>query len=130
VRRVDGSLVSSFQISGTPGGVALGSGLVAVFERTMAGGADIALFDASTGNLRRTVLVASGSFLARGVISGHRVVFATGLRLRALDTRSFAISALGRAGAFPYGLSVSGGRVAWVENLSGHARIRALTLAG
>jgi hypothetical protein len=64
------------------------------------------------------------------VIGGHRVVFTTGLRIRALDTRSFAISALGHAAAFPFGLSVSGGRVAWVENLSGYARIRALTLSG
>jgi hypothetical protein len=130
VRRVDGSLVSSFQTSGIPGQVALGSGLVAVFWRAIDGGDSISLFDASTGSLRRTVSVASGSFLARGVISGHRVVFATGLRIRALDTpfvRDLGPRARGRLPVRP--LRVGRPR-RLVENLSGYARIRALTRSG
>jgi hypothetical protein len=127
VRRADGSLVASFRAAEMPAGVALGSGLVALLTWG-SGTADIALFDASTGQLRHGVSVADHSVLAGGPITGHRIVFASGLRIRVLDTRSLATSTLAVARAVPSWLSSSGRRVAWVETLGGHARIRALTL--
>jgi hypothetical protein len=55
-------------------------------------------------------------------------VFSTGRTIRLLDSRTRATSVLATAGSRPIGLSVSGRRVAWAENIRGRGRIRALTL--
>jgi hypothetical protein len=63
-------------------------------------------------------------------VSGQRVVFRTGVAIRVLDAKTLRTSVLAVLDSDPIGLSVSGRRVAWGENLDGGGRIRAITLAG
>jgi hypothetical protein len=88
-------------------------------------------FDSKTGAKRTVVEVPRdpqgfGSELAG--ISGRWVVFRTGRTIRLVDSQTLAASVLAVAPVRPIGLSVSGRRVAWAENLRARSRIRALTL--
>jgi len=56
------------------------------------------------------------------------VVFRVGNSIRTVDLTSQAVKTIATATATPIGLSASGSRVAWAENVNGRGRIRAVTL--
>jgi hypothetical protein len=120
-----GRVVSSFEAARKPYGVALGGKLAAVLSTE-----GLTLFDSATGSKRSVVPVPNRSGFAPELagISGRWVVFRTGRTIRVLDSATLTFSVLTVARVVPLGLSVSGWRVAWVENLASGGRIRALTL--
>jgi hypothetical protein len=66
--------------------------------------------------------------------SGDRLVYAVSRTIRVLDLRTGRTSRAAVAAATPVGLSLSGRRVAWAENLRRgsffRGRVRAVTLPG
>jgi WD40 repeat protein len=60
--------------------------------------------------------------------SGGRLIFHVGRRIYVLGAVSGRLRAVVRASATPVGLSIVGRRIAWAENLSSGARIRAVML--
>jgi hypothetical protein len=136
VHRASGALVTSFATRGHPVDVALGPRLLALLTRSVGGAATITLFDASTGVPLHVVTVPAQSLLANGPIRRGRLIYSNGRRaIRALDTASLTSTRLAVTHVEPLGLSISGRRVTWVENLDpnakhpqGTARIRALTV--
>jgi dipeptidyl aminopeptidase/acylaminoacyl peptidase len=90
------------------------------------------LFDPHT---RRTTSVKlRDGYLAATLVGAdsHWIVFKSGFksvtRLSALNLRTRRVSQLTELRVAPLDLSVSGRRVAWVENVAGHGRIRAIEL--
>ncbi|HKS79698.1 MAG TPA: hypothetical protein VJQ07_12615, partial [Gaiellaceae bacterium] len=60
--------------------------------------------------------------------AGNTVVFHIGRFVYRLDARAGSPRLIARTAAPPIGLSVSGRRIAWGENIRGRARIEAITL--
>jgi hypothetical protein len=126
---------ASFRPEAPPLAVALSSAYAAVLVRSTAR-SSIELYDARTGELRRSVAVprqAGASRLDRPALrtlsaSPVAVVYSVGRNMYALNAQTYRIRWLGRAGGPPIGLSIEGDRIAWAENVRGHGRIRALTL--
>jgi TolB protein len=111
--------------------VAVGRTRVAVLSvLAQTGKPQISLFDAATGALRHEVKIPAEPPYELAGVSGQRVVFRTGVAIRVLDAKTLRTSVLAVLDSDPIGLSVSGRRVAWGENLDGGGRIRAITLAG
>jgi dipeptidyl aminopeptidase/acylaminoacyl peptidase len=77
---------------------------------------------------RRTVTLpgATGPEL---LASGSTVVVRVGRTLHAVDARTGSRRVLARAGGVPIGLSFAGRRLAWAENRSGGAYLRAVEVA-
>jgi TolB protein len=124
-----------YTASGTPlpsfPGVPTLAGNVAAVGSTVSGVARITLYDRTTGAQVAVVQVGPnhGGFAVAGAYA-HWVVFGSGRTISALDVDSRAVVHLATAAnVTPLDLSVSGRRVAWVENFGGHGRIRALTLS-
>jgi TolB protein len=129
VRSAAGRVVASFGATGKPVEVALSGSIVALLNELSDGSKRISVFDARTGSPRRVVRVDRAT--QGGLASdGRLVLFSGGRTIRSLDVRTGEIRVLIRTHGPPIGLSVSGGRVAWAENLAPpkKARIRALTL--
>ncbi|TML75514.1 MAG: hypothetical protein E6G12_09060 [Actinobacteria bacterium] len=94
----------------------------------MSGSDQITLFDASTGTQLAVVRVGSGGHFSVDGGDTHWAVFHIGRTISALNVHSHKVIRLARAAADPLGLSVSGHRVAWVENIHRRGRVRALEL--
>jgi Tol biopolymer transport system component len=131
IRSAAGRLLSSFEVDGRAVGVALARGAVVVLTTDASGQGSVTVFDAATGSRRRAAAV-PGSLMVMGGANSRWVVFGTDHRtIRALDLRTMKTRTLTVARTIPFGLSVSGRRVAWVENARNgkSARIQTVTLA-
>lgn len=146
VRSIGGRAVSTLPgLPALPGNVtaetsaSFAEHIAAVSGIAAGGAARITLFEARTGAELATVQVGKSkdSFVSRDFFSAaggdaHWVVFHLGTKIAALDPRTHRIIRLAKAASTPLGLSVSGRRVAWAENISrgkGFAgRIRTLRL--
>lgn len=142
VHSAAGRLLSKLDVYGyqVPCGIALAGSLAAVCtsnaqaSRTGPRGDRITILDARTGAQVAAVPIGSGSIVAGA--DEHWVVFSHGPLIAALNLRTRRVLDLARAAKLvalrgiysPLDLTVSGRRVAWVENLHGHARIRSLEL--
>ncbi|HLX32999.1 MAG TPA: DPP IV N-terminal domain-containing protein [Gaiellaceae bacterium] len=62
-------------------------------------------------------------------LSGTQLVFRVGRSIRLLDTANGTVRTVAQAASVPIGLSISGSRIAWAENVGGHGRIVALQLS-
>ena len=112
-----------------PGVPALAGDIAAVGHTSSNGAHKIMLFNATTGTQLAEVDVGArkGRFAVAGADASW-VVFHIGTTISALNAGSHQVVRLTTAAANPLGLSVSGQRVAWAENIQGHGRIRALDL--
>ena len=128
VRRASGRRVAPFEARGASAGVALAGAKVAVGTRDPSGRGLLTLFAASTGKeLARFSLPGTAPVVVGA--NARWVVFRTGKRaIRAFDLRTSTTRTLAIPAVAPVGVSVSGRRVAWAENLGELARIRALSL--
>ena len=128
VRSPSGLVLSRFAAKGNPLALALEGRLVVLATQLHAGPNRIVLFDAASGELRGLVRTPRGTGSGLGA-SASWVVYSVGRLIMALDVRTRARRVLARADGTPIGLSVSGRRVAWAENLAPRkARVRAVTL--
>jgi hypothetical protein len=57
------------------------------------------------------------------------IVFRVGRSIRALRIATKQVTKVAKAASTPIGLSITGSRIAWAENVGGRGRIRAVTLA-
>lgn len=129
LRNATGHRVSSFEAPGGPAGVAIAGAKVAVGTQDRGGKGFLTVFAATTGKRLRSVSLAGPAPVVVGA-NARWVVFRTGARtIRAFDLRTSTSSILAVARAVPIGLSVSGRRVAWAENLGSQAQVRALLLS-
>lgn len=122
-----GDPIASATPQGTPIALGLSAHLLATLERTPLG-TRIAWYDPATGKPigSAPVAAATASTLA---VSDRYIVFRIGRTIRAITVATGKVRTLARAAATPIGLSLSGSRLAWAENLKHGARIRALRLA-
>jgi hypothetical protein len=129
LRNATGHRVSSFEAPGGPAGVAIAGAKVAVGTQDRGGKGFLTVFAATTGKRLRSVSLAGPAPVVVGA-NARWVVFRAGARtIRAFDLRTSTSSILAVARAVPIGLSVSGRRVAWAENLGSQAQVRALLLS-
>jgi Tol biopolymer transport system component len=77
---------------------------------------------------RRRVVRLPGTPAPALAAAGNTVVFHVGRFVYRLDARAGSPRLIARTAAPPIGLSVSGRRIAWGENIRGRARIEAITL--
>ncbi|MFL5915005.1 MAG: hypothetical protein ACJ752_05130 [Gaiellaceae bacterium] len=105
------------------------AGNIAAIRNVIEGVAQIALYDATTGEQLAQVAVGSArdAFSVAGA-DRQWVVFHRGRTISALNVGTHRVVHLATAAAGPLDLSVSGRRVAWAENLRGGGRIRAVEL--
>jgi WD40-like Beta Propeller Repeat len=123
-----GRRISSFEAPGAAAGVALAGAKVAVGTRGSAGRGLLTLFAADTGKELASAALPGKAPTVVGA-NARWVVFRTGARtIEAYDLRTSTTRTLAVPPVAPIGLSVSGARVAWAENLASGGRIRALTL--
>jgi hypothetical protein len=127
---VTGAPVTTFAPSGTVTDVALSGRRAAVLVES----GDlkrIAIYDATTGSLRRSTNVPA-STASEIDIAGRRVVFSTGRQVRLFSAATGGKRLLWTASARPIELSIEGRRVGWAENVRGGGRttgrIRAISL--
>jgi Tol biopolymer transport system component len=105
------------------------AGNVAAVSGVLASGAEqITLFQARSGAKLASVQVGTSRDFT--VVGGdaHWIVFRLGTTISALNLRSRKVSRLATATQRLLGLSVSGRRLAWAENINGRGRIRSLQL--
>ena len=140
VRSLAGRRFSSFAAVGAPAldghlgptigesrALAIGDATLAVLTNPVrTGKAQVSLFDARSGSLRHVVVV-PGAFDLGG-FSRRRLVIGSAGAIRLLDTTTLKLSTLAKPASTPIGLSVSGRRVAWAENVGLGGRIRAVML--
>jgi TolB protein len=112
-----------------PGLPALAGNVAAVGTVSPSGADQITLFDARTGT--QLAIVPLGPRQPHFSLAGadrHWIVFLRGETVWALSLRSRKVIRVAEPAGRPIGLSVSGRRVAWAENIHGRGRIRALEL--
>jgi len=119
----DGSLISSFTVTGAIGSIAIAGNSVAVLVRAGGGVKHIEVHNATTGARTNSLLIASN---AVGPIdmSGAGILFRRGRLLyigSRFDTSRAPLLAI--RGTFA-GYGLEGTRVAFAENLNGHGLIR------
>jgi hypothetical protein len=123
-----GRLISNDVVAGGPLAAALDRHYFAVLTMEPATGAKtIVLVHAGSGETLRTISVppATNTILSA---SGGRAVYAVGNTIYALTLGTGTTQAIATAAGRIAGLTISGLRVTWAENLGGHGRIRTLTL--
>lgn len=121
-----GGLVASISPAGTPVTVALSTTTVALLSRD-AGKLVLSWYGLDgtpAGSVH--VPVATAPTIAA---SESLIVFRVGRSIRAVDLKTKRVRTVATAAATPIGLSVSGTRIAWAENVGGRGRIRAITPA-
>ena len=119
-----GSILASFDTEEVPRALALsGSGIALLFHKTRSSSRIEVRTPA--GSLLRTVVVRRPN-RDEIFLSGRWLVYGTGTAIRAIDVKNGRNALLTRARATD--LSVSGHRVAWVEEGSRTSRVRALRL--
>lgn len=121
-----GALEASVTPDGTPVAIGLSGTTLALIGRT-GGRLVLTWHDISSSRLLGSLRLPVGA--ATQVSVGDRdIVFRVGRSIRAVDIETKHVRVIARAAATPVGLSVSGDRVAWAENVHGRGRIRAITL--
>ena len=125
IRTVRGALVSRLRPTGNPHQVALSADIADTLSRTKRA-ARLELFEPRSGRKLGSASLPRNSRQLSA--AGKTVVYSSGRRIWALDARTRRRRLLATATADPVGLSIEGRRVAWAENLSMTARIRALHL--
>jgi hypothetical protein len=121
-----GRLVSRFELAGSAFDAALGAQTSVLAEPGGPQTTSIALFDTTTGSPRGSLLLGENSQLVG--ISGHWLVFHVDRLIGGLDVQNSRRTTFAVARTPPIGLSLSGNRLAWAENPSGHGRVVALTV--
>lgn len=120
-----GRRLGIFRVQGHPIAVALSSttgvALVQAASRSR-----FYVFDPSTGRTLRRIPAPRGSTSLTA--SGRTLVYATGHRIHALDTRSGTDTTLAVAMRAPSGLTSAGGRVLWAEPGLRRTLVRGVTL--
>ena len=123
-----GTLVTSVTPSGTPLAIALSDTTLAVLDRPTTGtGLELSWYDLTAGTQLGSVTVPLQTTSAIALADGA-VVFRVGKSIRTVDLTSQVVKTVATAAATPIGLSASGPRVAWAENVNGRGYIRAVTL--
>ena len=123
-----GSLVTSITPSGAPLAIALSDTTLAVLDKPSTGtGLELSWYDLNAGTELGSVTVPAQTTASLALADGA-VVFRVGNSIRTVDLTSQAVKTIATATATPIGLSASGSRVAWAENVNGRGRIRAVTL--
>lgn len=127
IRNVDsGDPVASVSTNGTPIAISLSDTVLAVLART-ANGLVLSWYSAQDGKLMDFVTVPKTT--SPVVAAGTKdIVYRVGMSLRAVDVATHKVRSIARAASTPVGLSLWGERLAWVENVGGRGRIRAITL--
>jgi hypothetical protein len=121
-----GALVASVTPIGTPLAVGLSGEMLGLLGRAK-GKLVLSWFDLSKGSLAGSVHVPAGAAPEISV-ADHTIVFHVGRSIRAVDTGTHRITTVAQAAAAPIGLSITGSRVAWAENVAGRGRIRDVLL--
>ena len=123
---LNGALTASVTPNGTPLAVALSGETLCLLGKT---GDKLLLswYDLSKGGLAGFVHMPTGT-APEISIAGHTIVFHVGRSIRTVDTATRRITTVAKAAAAPIGLSVTGNRVAWAENVAGRGRIRDVLL--
>jgi hypothetical protein len=127
VDAADGHVVSRVKPQGTPIAIALSAHVLAALERTPLG-LRLAWYAPSTGAPIGSVPVAIAASPELAVSDGL-AVFHVGRSIRAVEIHTGRVKTLITAAAPPIGLSIEGTRLAWAENLTHGARIRALRVS-
>jgi hypothetical protein len=123
-----GASIAHIQPQGTPLAIALSPHVLSTLERT-ALGLRLAWYDSATGRAAGSVpipVAASPELSATDRVAVYRV----GRNVHSVDLTTGQVALLVKTAAWPIGLSIEGGRLAWAENLKSGARIRALHLSG
>ena len=118
-----GRLIKRFAIGGYARAIALGPDYVALLVDHDPG-VRVELY--CLNGSRRTAVAVPSSVRSLSA-AGRSVVFTAGTAIRRLDTRTGGVTTLAKTRWAPVGLTIEGRRVVWAENVSGTARIRALT---
>ena len=128
VRKVsDGTRVASFTPTGMPLAVGLSGNTLALVGRKD-GRLVLTWDDIVSGRQLGSLRLPAGA--ATQISVGARdIVFRVGRSIRIVDIATKRQRVLAKAAATPIGLSVTGDRVAWAENIHGRGRIRAVTLS-
>jgi hypothetical protein len=121
-----GRLVSRFELAGSAFDAALGAQTSVLAEPGGPQTTSVALFDTTTGSPRGSLVLGENSQLVG--ISGHWLVFHVDRLIGGLDVQNSRRTTFAVARTPPIGLSLSGNRLAWAENPSGHGRVVALTV--
>jgi hypothetical protein len=121
-----GESIASATPQGTPIALGLSPHVLATLERTPLG-TRVAWYDPATGKPSGSAPVAAATAPTLAV-NDRYIVFRAGRTVRGINVATGKIRTLVRAAAAPVGLSLSGSRLAWAENLKHGARIRALRL--
>jgi hypothetical protein len=127
IRDVDtGAPVASVSPNGTPIAIGLSDTVLAILGRTT-NGLVLSWYSAQDGKLMNFVTVpkTTAPLVAAGTTA---VVFRVGLSLRAVGIGTHSVRVIAKAASTPVGLSISGARLAWAENVGGRGRIRSVTL--
>ena len=122
-----GDLIASIAPGGVPLAIGLSTTVLALLERTPSG-LVLSWYDHETGELVHSITVpkATAPELAVGTTT---IVYRDGHTIRAIDLHTHHVRVLAKAASTPIGLSIANDRVAWAEDVAGHGRIRAVTLA-
>lgn len=123
-----GNLISSVVPPGTPRAIALAWPKLAVLFEFVDGTRQIQLYDARTGAYwgRESVFWNVPVTVSRVSVGAPGAVYSVGNAIYLLRRQPPQL--VWRAAAAPVGLSISGNRIVWGENVHGHGRIRALTV--
>jgi hypothetical protein len=126
VRSSTGSLSFGAQAFGEARAIALDGRYTAVLSRPAhSRAAYLQIFRGRPGTSFRTAVPGNATLLAG---SGGRFVYAAGLTIRLVDVRTAVQRVLAFAAGPIVGLTISGDRVVWAENVGKRGRIRTLLL--
>ena len=122
-----GDLVTTVTPTSAPVAIALSGSALALLGRS---GNRLVLdwYDLTTGTPLGSLHLPKGA--ASTISIGDRViVFRVGRSIRTVNIATEHVATVAKAASTPVGLSISGERIAWAENVDGRGRIRAVTLA-
>ena len=122
-----GSIVTSISPDTPPVAVGLSNTVLAVLGRS-SGRLVLSWYDSNTGKQLGTLRLPPGAAPMLSV-SDSTIVFRVGRSIRVVAVHGKRVRTVARATATPIGLSITGSRIAWAENVGGRGRIRAITLA-
>ncbi len=122
-----GSEIASISPRGTPVAIALSSSTFALLGR-FGGKLVLTWYSMPSGEEAGTLTVPSTT--APMISAGDgAVVFRVGRSIRWVDVATKHVHTVAKAEGTPIGLSITGERIAWAENVGGRGRIQAITLA-
>lgn len=123
-----GTLVTSVAPRTAPTAIALSGSALALLGRS---GARLVLdwYEVKTGKPLGSLRLPKNAAPAISV-GEHVIVFRVGRSIRTVNIETRHVATVATTAATPVGLSMSGERIAWAENVGGRGRIRAITLAG